>query len=73
VLLADPSVNSKSSTTAHYGQQASDVYGELSPLHQKNESIVIRNQTILGWSFVYIHYSHGTPFDSPNRSEPCCS
>lgn len=23
------------------------------------------------WSFVYVFFSNGTPFDSPNRSEPC--
>jgi hypothetical protein len=26
------------------------------------------------WSFVYVFFSNGTPFDSPNRSEVCpCS
>jgi hypothetical protein len=25
----------------------------------------------LAWSFVYVFFSNGTPFDSPNRSEPC--
>lgn len=24
-----------------------------------------------GWSFVYVFFSNGTPFDAPNRSEPC--
>ncbi|MDI3341006.1 MAG: hypothetical protein QJR03_10805 [Sphaerobacter sp.] len=24
------------------------------------------------WSFVYGFFSNGTPFDAPNRSEPCC-
>jgi len=24
-----------------------------------------------GWSFVYIFFTNGTPFDAPNRSEPC--
>jgi hypothetical protein len=23
------------------------------------------------WSFVYVFFSNGTPFDSPNRSEVC--
>lgn len=23
------------------------------------------------WSFVYIFFTNGIPFDSPNRSEPC--
>jgi hypothetical protein len=23
------------------------------------------------WSFVYVFFSNGTPFDAPNRSEPC--
>jgi hypothetical protein len=23
------------------------------------------------WSFIYVFFSNGTPFDSPNRSEPC--
>ncbi len=23
------------------------------------------------WSFVYIFFTNGTPFDAPNRSEPC--
>jgi hypothetical protein len=23
------------------------------------------------WSFVYVFFSNGTPFDSPNRSETC--
>ena len=23
------------------------------------------------WSFVYGFFSNGTPFDAPNRSEPC--
>lgn len=23
------------------------------------------------WQFVYLFFSNGTPFDSPNRSEPC--
>ena len=23
------------------------------------------------WSFVYIFFSNGTPFDAPNRSETC--
>ncbi len=23
------------------------------------------------WSFVYVFVSNGTPFDAPNRSEPC--
>jgi hypothetical protein len=25
------------------------------------------------WSFVYGFFSNGTPFDAPNRSEPCPS
>ena len=24
-----------------------------------------------GWSFVYVFFSNGTPFDAPNRSETC--
>lgn len=23
------------------------------------------------WSFVYVFFSNGTPFDAPNRSETC--
>lgn len=23
------------------------------------------------WSFIYIFFTNGIPFDSPNRSEPC--
>ena len=23
------------------------------------------------WSFVYIFFTNGIPFDAPNRSEPC--
>ncbi len=23
------------------------------------------------WAFVYIFFTNGIPFDSPNRSEPC--
>jgi hypothetical protein len=23
------------------------------------------------WSFVYVFFTNGIPFDSPNRSEPC--
>ncbi len=23
------------------------------------------------WSFVYIFFTNGVPFDAPNRSEPC--
>jgi hypothetical protein len=23
------------------------------------------------WSFVYVFFTNGVPFDSPNRSEPC--
>ena len=23
------------------------------------------------WSFVYVFFTNGTPFDAPNRSEPC--
>ena len=23
------------------------------------------------WSFVYVFFTNGTPFDSPNRSETC--
>jgi len=23
------------------------------------------------WSFVYVFFSNGIPFDAPNRSEPC--
>ena len=23
------------------------------------------------WSFVYVFFSNHTPFDAPNRSEPC--
>lgn len=30
-------------------------------------------QRIVSWSFVYIYFSYGTPFDAPNRSEPCRS
>jgi hypothetical protein len=32
------------------------------------------NQPIPGvnsWSFVYVFFSNGTPFDAPNRSETC--
>ena len=28
---------------------------------------------VLAWSFVYVFFSNGTPFDAPNRSEPCPS
>jgi hypothetical protein len=27
--------------------------------------------SISAWLFVYQFFSNGTPFDSPNRSEPC--
>jgi hypothetical protein len=23
------------------------------------------------WSFVYVFFTNGIPFDAPNRSEPC--
>jgi hypothetical protein len=23
------------------------------------------------WTFVYVFFTNGTPFDAPNRSEPC--
>ena len=26
---------------------------------------------VANWSFVYVFFSNGTPFDAPNRSEPC--
>ena len=26
---------------------------------------------VAAWSFVYVFFSNGTPFDSPNRSETC--
>jgi hypothetical protein len=25
----------------------------------------------IAWAFVYIFFTNGIPFDSPNRSEPC--
>jgi hypothetical protein len=31
----------------------------------------IRAETGETWSFVYVFFSNGTPFDAPNRSEPC--
>ena len=26
---------------------------------------------VAAWSFVYVFFSNGVPFDAPNRSEPC--
>jgi hypothetical protein len=26
---------------------------------------------VVAWPFVYIFFTNGIPFDSPNRSEPC--
>ncbi len=26
---------------------------------------------LAAWSFVYVFFSNGTPFDAPNRSETC--
>jgi hypothetical protein len=31
----------------------------------------LRAGTAETWSFVYGFFSNGTPFDAPNRSEPC--
>lgn len=28
-------------------------------------------ETTGAWSFVYVFFTNGIPFDSPNRSEPC--
>jgi hypothetical protein len=33
----------------------------------------LRVVPVATWSFVYVFFSNGTPFDSPNRSEPCPS
>ena len=30
-----------------------------------------RGSAAVGWSFVYVFFSNGTPFDAPNRSETC--
>ena len=30
-----------------------------------------RGGAAAGWSFVYVFFSNGTPFDAPNRSETC--
>jgi hypothetical protein len=27
----------------------------------------------VAWSFIYIFFTNGTPYDAPNRSEPCPS
>jgi hypothetical protein len=27
--------------------------------------------SVTPWSFVYVFFSNGTPFDAPNRSETC--
>ena len=31
----------------------------------------VRVPRMPAWPFVYVFFSNGTPFDSPNRSEPC--
>jgi hypothetical protein len=30
-----------------------------------------RTLPMTAWSFIYIFFTNGIPFDSPNRSEPC--
>jgi hypothetical protein len=30
-----------------------------------------RDSGVVSWSFVYVFFSNGTPFDAPNRSETC--
>jgi hypothetical protein len=30
-----------------------------------------RDAHAAAWAFVYIFFTNGIPFDSPNRSEPC--
>lgn len=36
-----------------------------------NNSICESRSGLCPWAFVYVFFSNGTPFDSPNRSEPC--
>lgn len=41
---------------------------------RENRSLVPRSRRtdpLSVWSFVYGFFSNGTPFDAPNRSEPC--
>jgi len=35
-------------------------------------AVLHRRDVRTAWSFVYGFFSNGTPFDAPNRSEPCC-
>jgi hypothetical protein len=34
-------------------------------------STSLRAANATAWSFVYVFFTNGIPFDSPNRSEPC--
>ena len=49
------------------------VHGHKEPL--RAASLRLRPPTIAGisWSFVYIFFTNGTPYDAPNRSETCPS
>lgn len=49
---------------------------DLSAVDTKNRSHedgspLSRAANATAWSFVFIFFTNGIPFDSPNRSEPC--
>jgi hypothetical protein len=52
--------------------ETSDVSNEGGqPGHQSVDSRTTAVRFEDAWMFVYVFFTNGTPFDAPNRSEPC--
>lgn len=49
------------------------VFTEPTRDHSSHASALAAGGVHVAWAFVYIFFTNGIPFDSPNRSEPCTS
>jgi hypothetical protein len=49
----------------------SDIITAPSRDNTQHRSAPVISGVLAAWAFVYVFFTNGTPFDSPNRSEPC--